>query len=278
MGGNSMRYRVSLFVMAVACVGGVSSGATKGIIDDFTAAGTAGWGSQSNNSNPGTGGIGGTGDGYLLVVTLPDSFPGYLGSQSSNPSYAGDWVAAGITEATFYLNDVGSADPLEIHFLLTGGPLGGTTWQYNVGFQPPNGTWQRYTVDASSGANWTQTRGAASFQDVLRDVARIHFRHDVAPYVGNPDPLAADLGVDEIALGPACNNPPQDADGDGDVDLVDFGVFQGCFNGPNRPWVGGATLVACICLDADGDADVDLVDFGAFQGCFNGPNRPPACP
>ncbi len=30
--------------------------------------------------------------------------------------------------------------------------------------------------------------------------------------------------------------------------------------------------------DFDGDGDVDLADFGIFQACFNGPNRPPACP
>jgi hypothetical protein len=81
-----------------------------------------------------------------------------------------------------------------------------------------------------------------------------------------------------IALQPACNTPPSDADGDGDVDLVDFGIFQGCFNGPNRPWNAGVGQPGdCACLDNDGDLDVDLVDFGVFQGCFNGPNRPPAC-
>ncbi len=30
--------------------------------------------------------------------------------------------------------------------------------------------------------------------------------------------------------------------------------------------------------DLDRDGDVDLDDFGEFQACFNGPNRPPACP
>mgnify|MGYP005837764001 CR=1 FL=1 len=65
-----------------------------------------------------------------------------------------------------------------------------------------------------------------------------------------------------------------DFDGDGDVDLVDFGVFQGCFNGPNRP----PARSDCSRADFEGDGDVDLVDFGRFQACFNGPNRPPACP
>jgi hypothetical protein len=76
-----------------------------------------------------------------------------------------------------------------------------------------------------------------------------------------------------------CNQPPQDADGDGDVDLSDFGTFQSCFNGPNRPYAG--TDPKCTCFDTEptlvGDGDVDLADFGTFQACFNGPNRPPAC-
>ena len=81
-----------------------------------------------------------------------------------------------------------------------------------------------------------------------------------------------------VALKPAgaeCNTPPQDVDGDGDVDLGDFATFQGCFNGPNRPY--GASP-ACACLDdAPADNDVDLTDFAKFQSCFNGPNRPPNC-
>jgi hypothetical protein len=82
-----------------------------------------------------------------------------------------------------------------------------------------------------------------------------------------------------ITIQPACNTPPQDADGDGDVDLGDFGTFQSCFNGPNRPYNGGPALLAkCKCMDVDpDDSDVDLTDFGKFQSCFNGPNRPPGC-
>ncbi len=76
-----------------------------------------------------------------------------------------------------------------------------------------------------------------------------------------------------------CSTPPADVDGDTDVDLTDFGAFQACFNGPNRPWPGPPVdQQKCACLDADVDGDVDLTDFGQFQTCFNGPNRPAACP
>jgi hypothetical protein len=64
-----------------------------------------------------------------------------------------------------------------------------------------------------------------------------------------------------------------DFDSDGDVDLADFSIFQGCFNGPNRV----PAQSNCERSDLDHDTDVDLADFSVFQGCFNGPNRPPAC-
>jgi len=69
-----------------------------------------------------------------------------------------------------------------------------------------------------------------------------------------------------------------DADGDGDVDLSDFGIFQACFNGPNRPYKAGPDPRKCNCMDAGDNPivrDVDLADFNTFQSCFNGPNRPP---
>ncbi len=61
-----------------------------------------------------------------------------------------------------------------------------------------------------------------------------------------------------------------DFDVDGDVDLADFGHFQDCANGPNRPPKRGD----CQDADADRDNDVDTADFLQFQACFNGPNRP----
>jgi hypothetical protein len=56
-----------------------------------------------------------------------------------------------------------------------------------------------------------------------------------------------------------------DFDGDGDVDLVDFGEFQLCFTGP-----GVSLDPGCECGDFDGDNDLDLADFGSFQLTFTG--------
>jgi hypothetical protein len=66
---------------------------------------------------------------------------------------------------------------------------------------------------------------------------------------------------------------PADFDGDGDVDLEDYGTFLDCFNGPGQPIDAGT----CAAADLDDDGDCDLADYGAFLDCFNGPANPPAC-
>jgi hypothetical protein len=85
----------------------------------------------------------------------------------------------------------------------------------------------------------------------------------------------------EVTAAPStCNTPPQDVDGNGHVDLTDYGTFLTCYNGPNKPY-GGVGVPGleeqCACLDSDDDADVDLTDYGAFLGCYNGPANPPGC-
>src|SRR5690606_36430544 len=42
--------------------------------------------------------------------------------------------------------------------------------------------------------------------------------------------------IDHVQVaGPACGNPRFDADGDGDVDMDDFGALQRCYRGANVP-------------------------------------------
>jgi len=65
-----------------------------------------------------------------------------------------------------------------------------------------------------------------------------------------------------------CYTPWADADGDGDVDQVDFGIFQACFSGPGNAYEAG-----CECFDRDAtpDGDVDGNDFIEFSECWSGP-------
>ena len=58
-----------------------------------------------------------------------------------------------------------------------------------------------------------------------------------------------------------------DLDNDGDMDFIDFGVFQRCFTGAD----GGPVAPECGSADLDNDSDVDLDDFAAFQAALMSP-------
>ncbi len=66
-----------------------------------------------------------------------------------------------------------------------------------------------------------------------------------------------------------CPTPFADADGDGDVDQVDFGEFQVCFSGGAETATG-----KCLCFDRDSDDTITQDDFNAFQACWSGPGVP----
>jgi len=85
-------------------------------------------------------------------------------------------------------------------------------------------------------------------------------------YRGEGTGNGATLLIDDITLelgGSA------DFDGDGDVDVTDFGFFAQCFGGPFNP--PAVTCPAGIDTDLDGDGDVDVSDFGLFAQQFTGP-------
>jgi len=68
---------------------------------------------------------------------------------------------------------------------------------------------------------------------------------------------------------------PGDFDGDHDVDLEDFGVFQACLTGPFEP-VGGPP---CDQADLNADGHVDATDRTIMVGCLSGADilGDPAC-
>ena len=184
--------------VVILCLASAARAVTPGFVDDFSAPGTAGWSGSTGQSNPGTGGVGGAGDGFLRIA---NAFTSNFGSMNVGADYTGDWTAAGITDVSFHLNDVDADQNLSFHFLLSSpGGSAGTTWQHNTAFIPPNAQWQQFSVNLSNEADWTRIRGTLSLAQVLQDVGTVHFRHDLAPYFANPDPIQAEIGVDNITL------------------------------------------------------------------------------
>lgn len=166
--------------------------------------GLDGWSSSDNVSNPGTGGVLGAGDGFLMFSTPgpPPASIENLGAMSSGAAYTGNWQAAGITQVRFWVKDVGSPNPLEMHFAF-GDALNGNFWQYNTGFIPSESDWTLCVVDLTSAAAFTQIIGGLpgdTYLAALQNVNRVLIRHDLAPYTQGPDPIVADVGVDELLL------------------------------------------------------------------------------
>jgi hypothetical protein len=80
----------------------------------------------------------------------------------------------------------------------------------------------------------------------------------------DPDTLPAELTVTVNIV-----TAPGDLDGDGDVDMEDFGIFQACLTGSGIP----QTDPDCLKARLDGDEDVDEHDLAILQNCFSGPNK-----
>jgi len=157
----------------------------------------AGWASGSLLSNPGTGGVLGAGDGFLMITTTT---PFQLGANSSQPAYTGNWLAAGANKVRFWLKDVGNPNPLEIHF-----SIGNTAnlWQLNTAFIPSTAQWTQFTVDLTDSVDFTHIIAAPPFLPyalALQSVSRVLIRHDLAPYAQMPDTITADFGLDEFEI------------------------------------------------------------------------------
>ena len=166
----------------------------KGFREDWPGTSLQDWEGGSLYDNPGTGGVDGAGDGFLLVWTPT---PTNLGTVSLSPTYQGNWIAAGIQLVKVSLNDVGAAEPLAIHFLIADGY---NVWQCKRSFIPLHNQWSEFTVDLTVPADFVRLIGSGTFAQTLSNVDRIHFRHDLTPYVHPPDVIQADVGIDRLIL------------------------------------------------------------------------------
>lgn len=110
---------------------------------------------------------------------------------------------------------------------------------------------------------WTALEGTIlTTNDVITIIAYWDFN--------GPDWTINALHLDDWSIEDITPPTSADMDGDDDVDLDDFGVFQTCITGPNL----GPVQEGCESVDFDHDNDIDQSDFGAFQQCYSGPDIP----
>lgn len=190
-----------------------------GHVDDFTQADDlANFSGGSFHSNPGTGGVGGANDGYLQLENFS---VGNFGTRSASAPYLGKWDVDGATGVAYWLKNLGTT-PLEIHFSLGSSQ---NFWQYNIG-TVPDGEWQRVIVTFDNPSDWTRIVGSGSFAECLGFADRIHFRHDLPPFVQNPNRTVGVLGIDRIKILGGC---PGDSNRDYLVNFADLNAVLAAF-------------------------------------------------
>jgi len=193
-----MTWLSALVLASIALLAAPAIAATPGFEEDFTA-GSAGFstGGVTTVTHVSSGGVGGAGDPY---ISISNTLVGFLGSFSIAPDLVGNLPADGVTGYSFWLRDTGANDNLEIHVGV--GTAFTNFWLSIPGFTPPDGSWQKFTVDLTNPSQWVQIIGTGTFQDALASSDRLLFRHDVPPLVMNPDTVAANFGLDRIQVLP----------------------------------------------------------------------------
>jgi len=194
--------RLSGLVLVLgAFVAAPAVAATPGFLEDFTA-GNGGFGAGGGSvvTHVATGGVGGG-----AFITISNAAVGNLGSFTTAPALVGNLTASGVTGYSFWLRDTGANDNLQIHVGV--GAVMSNFWLSIPGFVPPDGTWQRFTVDLTDQSKWVRIIGTGTFQQALANTTHLLFRHDVPPLVQNPDQVAADFGLDRLLVLPAAAVP-----------------------------------------------------------------------
>ncbi len=91
----------------------------------------------------------------------------------------------------------------------------------------------------------------------------------VRDYAMTNEEVAALGGPTGNGIGFADPTPAPDFNSDGRVNDADFAHFKACATGAAIPLAEQAKF-DCQSSDYDGDSDVDMDDFGVFQGCYSG--------
>jgi hypothetical protein len=176
--------------------------AVPGFLQDF-AVNLGGFQGNATETRVLSNGVGGASDPYLEISSAIAS---NLGAFSNNPNFIGDLTASGVTGFSFYLSDTGANDNHEIHVGVGQAQI--NFWQSIQGFNPPDGSWQKFSVDITDESQWVQIIGTGTFADALAASDRLLFRHDLPPFVQIPDSASGEFGLDRVRVLPVAPSVP----------------------------------------------------------------------
>ena len=186
-----------IVVCAVVLASATANAATPGVVETFQT-GLNGWGSNpSLVTHQTAGGADGPTDGFAKVEDTGLSELLIRVTSSAAPDFTGDFLAAGITQVSFAVNELAIDDGLGIRF---GFGFRGNFWVSNGVFDPQANTWDTVTIDLVE-LNFTQVF-SGTFDAALSNVQRIQIRHDINEPSMMPDLAMGDFGVDNITLIP----------------------------------------------------------------------------
>lgn len=178
---------VALAVWAVAI--------SLGQRDDFQDGTTQGWGGGANPTNIPDGGPNGQGDRFLQITSRGGSGAGSRLATFNMNQWAGDYQAAGVDGIQVHMRNQ-SNETLSMRVVLFG-PLGSRYTSREEVVLPPDNTWHQVTFSLRE-EDLINVFGSETYNQVITNVSSLMFRHDADPAEEGGDPIAAQLGIDNI--------------------------------------------------------------------------------
>lgn len=163
--------------------------------DDFQDGTTQGWGGGANPTNIPDGGPNGAGDRFLQITSRGGFGAGSRLATFNVSQWTGNYQAAGVDGIRVHLRNQ-SSQTLSMRVVIFG-PLGSRYTSRNAITLPPDNTWRQVTFSLRE-ADLVNVFGSETYSQVITDVTRLMFRHDAEPPEEGGDPIAAQLGIDNI--------------------------------------------------------------------------------
>lgn len=163
--------------------------------DDFQDGTTQGWGGGANPINVPDGGPNGQGDRFLQITSRGGFGSGSRLATFNLSQWTGDYQAAGVNGIRVHMRNQ-STQTLSMRVVIFG-PLGSRFTSRNAVTLPPDNTWREVTFSLRE-ADLQNVFGPETYSQVISNVTRLMFRHDADPPEEGGDPIAAQLGIDNI--------------------------------------------------------------------------------